>query len=149
VAPLDMALACLTPNGDPYITVVWFRWLDGVFWIVPRARSLWAQHLAYDGRCSFVVSSRNPYKKVQGQGRVEVVEEPNVGGRWVEHGAGMARRSLGEHGETYIAGTFRQPRWLLCLHPSKIVTWQGTAWAPRYWVKDAGGPTWQEAFTMP
>src|SRR6266511_1961763 len=48
--PWIAKIACLTPDGSPYIAASWYHW-DGVaFWVVPRARSEWAHYLARDPR---------------------------------------------------------------------------------------------------
>jgi len=139
-----MRLACLNPDGSPYITVCWHDWHDGYFWLVPRKRSRWAELLRDDGRLSFVVDDDTTMEKVIGDGVAEVVEEPNVGGAWVEVATRMALRYLGENGPTYLTSTLNQPRWLFRFKPLNVKTWQGVGWARRYWVEDSGGPTYDE-----
>ena len=68
-----MRLACLNPDGSPYITVCWHDWHDGYFWLVPRKRSRWAELLRDDGRLSFVVDDDTTMEKVIGDGVAEVV----------------------------------------------------------------------------
>ena len=34
-------IACLSPEGSPYIAVCWHQWHDGYFWVVPRQRTRW------------------------------------------------------------------------------------------------------------
>ena len=41
---INMYLACLDQDGDPYITVCWHEWRDGHFWVIPRQRSRWAEY---------------------------------------------------------------------------------------------------------
>jgi nitroimidazol reductase NimA-like FMN-containing flavoprotein (pyridoxamine 5'-phosphate oxidase superfamily) len=144
---VTMHLACLKPNGDPYITVCWHEWRDGCFWVVPRQRSEWGRHLKNDPRVSFVVDHHKTLEKVWGEGLAELVEEPNIGGNWVEVAERMSVRYLGENGPTYLVPTMRQPRWLFRIKPTKIQTWQGVGWARRYWVEGTGGPTYEEAHT--
>jgi hypothetical protein len=143
--PHMMSLACLKPNGDPYLTIVWHEWRDGAFWVVARQRSPWAAYLRDDPRCSFAVERWDPLQKVWGEGRAEVVEEPNVGGRWVPVCERMSIRYVGPDGPTYLVSTLEQPRWLLRIVPTVVKTWQGVGWARRYWVQDAAGPTYDEA----
>lgn len=142
---MTMRIACLKPDGSPYVVVCWHDWHDGYFWLVPRARSRWAEYLANDGRLCFVIDNDKTMEKVIGDGAAEVVEEPNVGGQWVEVATRMAIRYLGENGPTYLTGTMSQPRWLFRFRPSDIKTWQGVGWARRYWVEETGGPTYEEA----
>ena len=140
-----MRLACLNPDGSPYITVCWHDWHDGYFWLVPRKRSRWAELLRDDGRLSFVVDDDTTMEKVIGEGVAELVEQPNVGGKWVEVATRMAIRYLGEDGPKYLTPTMNQPRWLFRFEPTNLKTWQGVGWARRYWVDGTGGPTYEEA----
>ena len=78
--------------------------------------------------------------KVFVEGRAEVVEEPNIGGQWVAVAEEMSLRYLGPNGPGYLVPTLNQPRWLIKVVPDKVRTWQGVAWARRYWVEGTGGP---------
>jgi hypothetical protein len=140
-----MRIACLRPDGAPYIAVCWHDWHDGWFWLVPRQRARWAQLLERDGRLSFVIDDPTSMEKVIGDGVAELVERPNVGGRWVEVATRMALRYLGPDGPTYLTPTLNQPRWLFRFRPTAVKTWQGVGWARRYWVEEAGGPSYEEA----
>jgi hypothetical protein len=100
--------------------------------------------LARDPRVSFVVEKDN--RKVWGEGLAEVVEQPNVDGRWVEVATRMSYRYLGENGPTYLVPTLQQPRWLIRIRPAAIQTWHGVGWARRYWVEEAAGSGYEEAF---
>jgi nitroimidazol reductase NimA-like FMN-containing flavoprotein (pyridoxamine 5'-phosphate oxidase superfamily) len=144
---LSMHLACLRPDGSPYVTITWHEWRDGAFWVVPRQRSRWAEYLKADPRVSCVVEDPQTLEKVLvSEGRAELVEEPNIGGRWVEVATRMSYRYLGENGPKYLEPTLNQPRWLFKLTPVKVRTWQGVGWAPQYWVEGTGGPSYEEAF---
>jgi nitroimidazol reductase NimA-like FMN-containing flavoprotein (pyridoxamine 5'-phosphate oxidase superfamily) len=142
---VNMYLACLTEKGEPYITVCWHEWRDGYFWVIPRQRSRWADYLANDKRVCFVIDQPKTLGKVIGTGHAELVERPNVGGQWVPIAERMSYRYLGENGPTYLTSTSQQPRWLFRIKPTKMETWQGVGWAPKYWVQDTGGPTYEEA----
>jgi hypothetical protein len=66
------------------------------------------------------------------KGEATVLEEPNLGGQWVEIATRMSVRYLGEHGPKYLEPTLTEPRWLLFVKPLKITTWRGVDWAARY-----------------
>ena len=66
------------------------------------------------------------------QGTAELLERPNVGGKWVEMANEMSYRYLGEHGPDYLVPTLNEPRWLFFVRPRKITTWQGVDWAQKY-----------------
>jgi PPOX class probable F420-dependent enzyme len=128
-------LAVLDDNGWPYVQPVWFAWdpAERVFWVVARKKSVWAEYMRRDGRVALTIDEEErPYRKVSLQGRAEVVEEPNVGGRWVAIAKEMATRYLGPHGPDYIVPTLDKPRWLFKIVPTEMKTWQGVEWAKRY-----------------
>lgn len=126
-------LGCLDEEGWPYVVPVWFHYADGGFYIIPRERSQWAAYLERDGRCFLSIDDpQPPLRKVLVRGRAEVMERPNVGGRWVEIAKQMSYRYLGEHGPDYLVPTLNEPRWLFFVRPLKITTWQGVDWHRRY-----------------
>jgi nitroimidazol reductase NimA-like FMN-containing flavoprotein (pyridoxamine 5'-phosphate oxidase superfamily) len=126
-------LACLDEAGWPYAVPVWFHYADGGYYIIPRERSVWARYLQRDGRVSLTIDEETaPYRKVLVQGQAETLEEPNVGGKWVEIANQMAYRYLGEHGPDYLVPTLNEPRWLFFVRPVRVTTWQGVDWARRY-----------------
>lgn len=126
-------LACLDDEDWPYIVPVWFQWADGGVWLIAREKSVWAKYLVRDGRVSLSVDDDGaPYRKVIVRGVAELVEEPNVGGRWVEIARDMSYRYLGEHGPDYLVPTLDQPRWLFFVRPDKLTTWQGVDWARKH-----------------
>lgn len=126
-------LGCLDDEGWPYVVPTWYQWSEGGFYIIPRARSKWAQYMANDDRVSISIDSdQAPSIKVQTQGRAELIEEPNVGGKWVEIATEMSVRYLGENGPKYLVPTLNEPRWLFFVRPTSLSSWQGTDWAKRY-----------------
>jgi PPOX class probable F420-dependent enzyme len=132
--PWNAKVACLADDGAPYVVPAWYEWDGQDFWLVPRARSVWARYLQRDGRvCLCIDQEALPHRRVQVQGRAQVVEEPNVGGRWVPIAERMATRYLGpDGGPRYLVPTLDRPRWLIRVRPERIVTWAGGAWHPRY-----------------
>lgn len=144
----NMYLACLKPDGWPYVTICWHEWRDGSFWVVPRQRSRWAEYLKADPRVSVVIEEKETLRKVLAQGRAEVVEEPSLGGQWVEVATRMTYRYLGSNGPAYLEPTLHQPRWLFRIHPESMKTWQGVGWARHYWVEGTGGPSYEQAHSL-
>ncbi len=132
-------LGCLDDEGWPYVVPVWYQHADGGFYVIPRERSAWARYLQRDGRVSLAIDEpAAPYRKVLVKGRAELVEEPNVGGCWVEIATAMSYRYLGEHGPDYLEPTLNEPRWLFFVRPVALTTWQGVDWAKRYKQADQG-----------
>lgn len=115
---VNMYLACLKPDGRPYVTVCWHEWRDGSFWVVPRQRSRWAEYLVQSPAVSFVIEQPQTLGKVVGEGEAELVERPNVGGAWVAVAERMSKRYLGKNGPEYLQSTIHQPRWLFRIPPT-------------------------------
>lgn len=149
-------VACLKPDGAPYVVPIWYQWDGTSFWFVGRERALWCQYMDQDPRVSIVIDKEHgrpdatsgeiqQIPKVMTSGTVDIVERPNVGGAWVDIAAKMAVRYLGENGPSYLESTLQQPRWLIRLTPDDFKTWKGVGWAKRYWVESTGGPTFEEA----
>lgn len=148
-------LACLTPDGAPYVVPLWYQWQDEALWFVGRQRAVWCEYIKNDPRVSVVIDAPHTpvdyegrqmqIPKVMFQGLGEITEEPNIGGLWVDIAKEMSYRYLGPNGPEYLTGTMHQPRWLIKVVPTKIDTWQGVGWARRYWVEGTGGPSYEEA----
>lgn len=139
-------LACLKPDGRPYVVPCWFEYSEGVFWIIPRQRSVWAKHIEKDGRVALTIDETGPpYRKVLVEGDAAIAEQPNVGGQWVPIAERMSVRYLGPNGPKYLEPTLRQPRWLIKVTPFSVKTWQGVGWHPKYWVETETGPSYEEA----
>jgi nitroimidazol reductase NimA-like FMN-containing flavoprotein (pyridoxamine 5'-phosphate oxidase superfamily) len=129
--PLLCRLACLDRQGWPYVVPVWFEWDGAAFWLVARRRSAWAASLAANPRVGLSIDD-DTGRRVVGQGTAQLVEEPNVGGRWVAIARRMAVRYQGEAGATYLEATLNQPRWLFSVAPTHLVTWNGAGWHEKY-----------------
>ena len=130
-------LGCLDGDGWPYVVPIWYEYSDSGFYIVPRERSLWAKYIQNDPRVSICIDQAEGLRKVMAKGKGEIVEEPNVGGRWVEIARQMALRYYGANGPSYLEPTMSWKRWLIRLDPVETWTWQGIAWPKRYLEGDA------------
>lgn len=139
-------LGCLDDEGWPYVVPTWFQYRDGGYYVIPRERSSWARHLERDPRCYLTMDESGSQRKVLVRGMAELVERPNVGGKWVEIANEMAVRYLGENGPKYLVPTLNEPRWLFFIRPLKTQTWQGVDWPSRYKHYD-WGKTEQETGT--
>lgn len=125
-------LACLDHDGWPYVVPVWFQYADGGFYIIPRERSVWAEYLKHDPRVALTIDEAGRQRKVFVRGEAQLIEEPNVGGKWVPIATDMSYRYLGENGPEYMAPTLNEPRWLFFVRPITMRTWQGVNWPQRY-----------------
>ena len=114
-------LGCVDEDGWPYVVPCWFEYSDGGFYIIPRARSVWARHVRRDPRVFLCIDDSTRYnRRVLVKGKAGVLEEPNLGGRWVEIARRMSLRYLGELGPKYLEPTLGEPRWLLFVRPLKL-----------------------------
>lgn len=123
-------LGCLDADGHPYVVPCWFTYADGGFYLVPRALAAWAAYLHNDARVSLCIDAETG-RRVLVKGHAQLLEEPNVGGRWVEIAREMAVRYNGEAGLDYLQKTIDEPRWLFFVQPTEIVSSTG-GWARRY-----------------
>ena len=147
-------VACLTLDGAPYVIPLWYEWDGEAMWFVGRQRAVWCEYMKNDPRVSLVVDARFSEPDESGmsmetprvimQGNAQIVEEPNVGGQWVEYAKAMSYRYLGPVGPEGLTGAINQPRWLIKVVPTEIVSWMGVGWARRYWVEGTGGATYAE-----
>jgi hypothetical protein len=140
--PWIAKIACLTPDGSPYIAASWYHW-DGVaFWVVPRARSEWAHFLVRDPRVHLLVDDPNPpLSKVICEGTAVVVEA--AVGPYLDNGEmsiwnkigtyHTGPRYLGERADEYRGPKNVEPCWTIKIVPRKIRTVRyGFQWASRY-----------------
>ena len=134
-------LACLTPDGAPYIVPLWYHWDGAAFWVVGRKRSEWAHYLTADHRVSLVGDEPEPpIREVICDGTAEVIEaavgpylENGEKSIWNEMGEKhTGPRYLGEKAAEYRGGVNVEPCWTFRITPKKITTWQGFGWHPRY-----------------
>lgn len=131
-------LGVLDNEGWPYVVPVWFHFRDGGFYIIPRERSVWAEYMARDPRVFLTIDEGGRQRKVMVKGEAELIERPNVGGKWVDIANEMSYRYLGPHGPDYLVPTLNEPRWLFFVKPITMKTWQGVDWAKRYKHSDWG-----------
>jgi hypothetical protein len=128
--PVVCRLGCLDSDGWPYVVPTWFAYADGGFYIIPRERSAWAEYMHRDGRV-FLCLDTEDNRRVLVKGRARLLEEPNVGGRWVDIGRDMAQRYRGAEGIVYLDKTLNEPRWLFFVEPIEMTSWYGD-WARKY-----------------
>jgi len=116
-------VTCLDDDGWPYTAPVWHEYRDGGFYLVGREESLWAHYMSRNPRVSICIDTVANPAKVLVQGSAEVVERPNIGGKWVAIARRMAVRYFGEDGPKYLEPTMKDPRWLIFIRPKCLKTW--------------------------
>jgi len=148
-------ISAIDEAGFPHIVPAWYHWDGESFWFVLRERAEIAKIMSKHPQVGLVIDEGSVKDEAQGrffempkvwaQGTSEVIEEPNVGGKWVEFASKMAVRYLGPNGPEYITASLGQPRWLFKLTPTVLKTWEGTGWAKRYWVESEKSLSYEEA----
>src|SRR5687768_6904622 len=124
-------LACLDDDGHPYVVPVWFEYADGGFYFVARARAAWAAYLQRDPRVSLSITAvRAP--RILVKGIAEIIEEPNVDGRWFEVNRRLSHRYAPTLAERYIEVSREEPRWLIFVRPERVTTQTGGGWSSKY-----------------
>jgi Pyridoxamine 5'-phosphate oxidase len=134
-------VACLKPDGAPYVVPLWYHWDGESFWVVGRKRSEWAHYLVADPRVSLVVDEPEPpIRKVICEGTAVIVEA--AVGPYLENGEKSlwnqigeqhtGPRYLGPRAQEYRGGVNVEPCWTIKIVPHRITTWQGFGWHPRY-----------------
>ena len=111
-------ISAINDEGFPHVVPAWYHWDGTAFWFVLRARAEIAKILARNPHVGLVIDEGSvkdeangrffEMPKVWAQGMAEVIEEPNIGGRWVEIASKMAVRYLGPNGPEYITASINQ-----------------------------------------
>ena len=126
--PVLARVSCHDDDGWPYVFPAWHEYRDGGFYLVPRGQAKWARVMQGDPRVGLSVDTLDGPVRVIVKGNAKIVEEPNVGGKWVQIAEAMATRYLGPDGPTYLVPTLNEPRWLIFVEPLSWLTWKGNAW---------------------
>lgn len=128
-------LATVKPDGSPYVVPVWQFWDGSAMYVIPRGRSEFVAHLRKEPRVAVSCADDvNPaHTRVLIEGRAEVVEGPvEMTGRMLDIANDMARRYMGPDGPRYLARTAKRPRYLVRITPTRVRSWAGSEWHPRY-----------------
>lgn len=134
-------LACIKPDGGPYVVPIWYHWSDNRIWFVGRQKSAWCGYLDRNPSAAVVIDTEGEYEaaghrfltpKVVAEGSVEIVGRPGDDVDWQSIALAMALRYRGDAGRAYVERTANQGRWLIALDPESVVTWRGGGWAKRY-----------------
>ena len=132
--PVVARIATVDSKGDPYITPVWQEWDGQAMWVIPRAKTIFAQHLKRFPRCSVSCAMDvSPYTRALFRGSADIVEGPVLmHGEWLEMGRRMSVRYLGDRGPEYLEASRDRPRYWVKITPEKTISWEGVEWAAKY-----------------
>ena len=124
-----MKLATLSSDGYPYVVPIWYFYEKGVFSVLGRPNNKWISNIYKNPKVSACIDSPNPpYARVTFKADAEVADR-----EWFGEWEYLAHRYLGEeNGHKYYEETKDVPRVLITIHPSKLISWNGGGWHPRY-----------------
>lgn len=132
--PIVARLATIDDEGYPYIVPVWTEWDGSAMWLVARARSAYAAHLAARPRVALsIVRADVADTRVLILGRAEIVAGPGpLEGEMEAVARRMATRYEGADGDRYIEESLAWPRVLVRIVPDWIRSWGDPGWHPKY-----------------
>jgi nitroimidazol reductase NimA-like FMN-containing flavoprotein (pyridoxamine 5'-phosphate oxidase superfamily) len=144
--PLLLKLACLRPDGWPYVIPLWFAWHDQKLYVVGRERAVWIDFIRREPRVGVLIDEEERrHRRVQIQATAAVVEGPlqreGRSERWRLLGGLLSKRYMAdEQGRAYATLTAERPRFLVEITPLQISTWRGGPWHRRYYVPEPAEP---------
>jgi hypothetical protein len=144
--PLLLRLACVRPDGWPYIVPLWFVWSERRFYVVGRERAAWIPYIRHEPRVGVLVDEdARRHRRVQMTATASILEGPiprALGSqRWQDLNQMLVARYMSDAGgRAYAELTADRPRYLVELTPVQISSWRGGPWHPRYYTPDPGAP---------
>lgn len=137
-SPLLLKLACLRPDGWPYVVPLWFAWQSKKLYVVARERAIWIPYIRRDNRVGVLIDEEaRRHRRVQMIAAAAVIEGPiprgQASAQWRELDQLLrARYMADELGRAYAQETADRPRFLVEITPVQITTWRGGPWHRRY-----------------
>ncbi len=144
--PLLLRLACLRPDGWPYIVPLWFAWSDRRFYVVARERAAWIPYIRHEPRVGVLIDEDGRrHRRVQMTATATILEGPipraRGSQRWQDLNRLLVARYMADAaGSAYAELTAERPRYLVEITPVQASSWRGGPWHPRYYAADPGTP---------
>jgi nitroimidazol reductase NimA-like FMN-containing flavoprotein (pyridoxamine 5'-phosphate oxidase superfamily) len=144
--PLLLKLACVRPDGWPYVVPLWFAWHERKLYVVARERAVWIAYIRQEPRVGVLIDEEaRRHRRVQLTATAVIVEGPSRqadrGERWREVGLLLAARYMSDvQGQSYAELTAQRPRILVEITPHQITSWRGGPWHHRYYLPEPAGP---------
>jgi nitroimidazol reductase NimA-like FMN-containing flavoprotein (pyridoxamine 5'-phosphate oxidase superfamily) len=144
--PLLLKLACLRPDGWPYVIPLWYAWHERKLYVVGRERAAWVEFIRQNERVGVLIDEEaRRHRRVQMTATARIVEGPalraNASSRWREIGRGLTARYMADQqGQAYASLTADRPRVLVEIEPIQITTWRGGPWHRRYYADPNAAP---------
>jgi hypothetical protein len=138
--PWNARLATVSPEHEPHVVAVWYKFNseERVFYVVPRARSVFVQHLRDNPAVTLHIAddAHLEHTRVVVQGHAEIVAgplAPEGNSKLRALVLDLSRAYLGERGPEYAGRTLARPRYLLKIVPHRWRSWTGREWPPSYY----------------
>ena len=144
--PLLLKLACVRPDGWPYVIPLWYAWYQQKLYVVGRERAVWVGYIQREPRVGVLIDEdARRHRRVQMTARAAVVEGPVARGqgspRWHELDRLLVARYMAdEQGQAYRQLTADRPRYLIEITPLQVTSWRGGPWHPRYYRPESTAP---------
>src|SRR5262245_9299651 len=106
-APRLLKLACLRPDGWPYVVPLWYVWRERRFYVIGRERAAWVGFVRADRRVGILIDEEGQrHRRFQATGLARIVEGPSpLGGSselWREVGQQMGALYMADaRGQAY------------------------------------------------
>jgi nitroimidazol reductase NimA-like FMN-containing flavoprotein (pyridoxamine 5'-phosphate oxidase superfamily) len=137
--PLLLKLACVRPDGWPYVVPLWYAWHQGKLYVVGRQRAVWVDYIRREPRVGVLIDEEaRRHRRVQMTATATIVEGPVPRGqcsqRWRAIDPLLKSRYMADApGEAYAQLTADRPRFLVEISPLQVTSWRGGLWHRRYY----------------
>src|SRR5579859_5237155 len=75
--PLLLKLACVRPDGWPYVIPLWYAWYERKLYVVGRERAVWIDYLRHESRVGVLIDEEaRRHRRVQMTATALIVEGP-------------------------------------------------------------------------
>lgn len=144
--PLLLKLACVRPDGWPYVVPLWYAWHESKLYVVGRERAIWIGYLRREPRVGVLIDEEaQRHRRVQMTAMARVVEGPVKRGDgsagWAQIDVRLKARYMADAaGRAYAELTADRPRYLIEITPVQITSWAGGPWHRRYYAADPAAP---------
>jgi nitroimidazol reductase NimA-like FMN-containing flavoprotein (pyridoxamine 5'-phosphate oxidase superfamily) len=144
--PLLLKLACVRPDGWPYIVPLWFAWDAGKLYVVARERAVWVPYIQREPRVGVLIDvDARRHQRVQMTATAAVIEGPVLRAqgspRWQALDVVLKSKYMADaEGRAYAELTADRPRYLVEITPVDVTSWRGGPWHPRYYTGQPAKP---------
>jgi nitroimidazol reductase NimA-like FMN-containing flavoprotein (pyridoxamine 5'-phosphate oxidase superfamily) len=144
--PLLLKLACLRPDGWPYVIPLWFAWHEQKLYVVARERAVWIEYIRLEPRVGVLIDEEaRRHRRVQMTATAIAIEGParraQRSERWRQLGLLLSARYMADvEGRAYAELTAERPRVLVEITPHQVTSWRGGEWHRRYYLSEPAGP---------